>query len=84
MKQCIPIYVRANGLGNKYRSFVSTAMAVGISMATVALGGGYVILGYGYPVLFALGAPVAALIFGAYFRKSRGQLPLVPAEACLE
>jgi predicted MFS family arabinose efflux permease len=56
-------------------------------MSPNKLFGGYVIVGYGYPVLFGLGALmalVAALIFGAYFRKSRGQLPLVPAEAGLE
>ncbi len=62
------------------------SMAVGVSIAVIALGGGNVIVGYGYPTLFALGALlvlVAALIFGAYFRKSRRQLPLVTAEAGL-
>jgi predicted MFS family arabinose efflux permease len=62
-------------------------MAVGVSIATVALGGGYVIVRDGYPVLFALGALLAlaaALLFGAYFRNSRGQLPLATAQAGLE
>jgi predicted MFS family arabinose efflux permease len=61
-------------------------MAAGISIAAVALGGGYVIVGYGYSTLFALGALlvlVAALLFGAYFRKARRPLPLVTAEAGL-
>ena len=63
------------------------SMAVGISIASIALGGGYVIVGFGYPVLFALGALLAlaaTLIFGAYFRKSRGQPALATAEAGLE
>jgi predicted MFS family arabinose efflux permease len=72
----------------QWHTAISSAisMAVGVSIATVALGGGYVIVGYGYPTLFALGALlalVAALIHGAYFRKSRGQLPLATAEAGL-
>lgn len=60
----------------------ATSMAVGVSIATVAFGGGYVIVGYGYPTLFALGALlalVAALIFGAYFRKARRPLVMVEA-----
>jgi predicted MFS family arabinose efflux permease len=65
------------------------SMAVGISIATIALGGGSLIVSHGYPVLFALGALLAlvgALLFGTYFRRSRGQpqLPLVTAEATLE
>ncbi|NJL18107.1 MAG: hypothetical protein HC938_13970 [Nitrospira sp.] len=61
-------------------------MAIGISIAAVAFGGGYVIVGYGYPILFALGALfalAAALVFAAYFRKSRRPVPLVAAEAGL-
>lgn len=65
------------------------SMAVGVSIATVALGGGYVVVNDGYPVLFALGALLAlaaALHFAAHFRKPRSQprLPLVTAEASLE
>lgn len=62
----------------------ANSMAVGVSIAAVAFGGGYVIVGYGYPTLFAVGALlalVAALVFGAYFRKSRSPLPLATAEA---
>ncbi|MCE7982292.1 MAG: MFS transporter [Caldilinea sp. CFX5] len=65
----------------------ATSMAAGISIATIALGGGYVIVGYGYPTLFALGALlalVAALLFGVYFRKARSPLSLVTAEVGLE
>lgn len=63
------------------------AMAVGVSIAVIALGGGYVIVEYGYPSLFALGALLAlaaALVFGAYFRKTRSPLPLVTAAAVLQ
>jgi predicted MFS family arabinose efflux permease len=72
----------------QWHTAISSAisLAVGVSIATVALGGGYIIVGYGYTILFALGALMAlaaALIFGAYFRKSRGQLPLTTAEAGL-
>jgi predicted MFS family arabinose efflux permease len=77
-------------VGPQWHTAISSAlsMAVGISIATVALGGGYVIVGNGYTVLFALGALlalVATLIFGTYFRKSRRQpqLPLATAEAGL-
>lgn len=62
----------------------ANSMAVGVSIAAVAFGGGYVIVGYGYPTLFALGALlalVAGLVFGTYFRKTRGALPLVTAKA---
>jgi predicted MFS family arabinose efflux permease len=75
----------------QWHTAISSAMsmAVGVSIATVALGSGYVIVGYGYHTLFALGALlalVAALIFAAYFRRPRSQprLPLVTAEAALE
>jgi predicted MFS family arabinose efflux permease len=75
----------------QWHTAISSAisMAVGVSIATIALGGGYVIVHDGYAVLFALGALLAlaaALIFGAYFRKTRSQprLPLVAAEAGLE
>lgn len=75
----------------QWHTAISSAMsmAVGVSIATVALGGGYVIVSDGYIALFALGALLAlaaALIFGVYFRKSRSRprLPLATAEAALE
>ena len=52
----------------------SMSMALGIGIAVVAFGGGYVILAFGYPMLFAAGASLAifaALIFGVYFRLPR-------------
>lgn len=64
----------------------ANSMAVGVSIAAVAFGGGYVIVGYGYSTLFALGALLAlaaALLFAAYFRKARSPLPLVTAESSL-
>ncbi len=57
----------------------SMSMALGIGVAAVAFGGGYVILAFGYPTLFAAGALLAllaALIFGLYFRVPRGEAAL--------
>jgi predicted MFS family arabinose efflux permease len=73
----------------QWHTAISSAMsmAVGVGIATIALGGGYIIVGYGYTVLFALGALLAlaaALTFGAYFRKSRDPLPLATVQAALE
>lgn len=74
----------------QWHTAISSAisMAVGVSIAIVALGGGYVIVNDGYIVLFALGALLAlaaALLFGAYFRKPRSQprLHLITKEASL-
>ncbi len=57
----------------------SMSMALGIGAAVVAFGGGYIILAFGYPVLFAAGGSLAllgALIFGIYFRVPRGEAAL--------
>jgi MFS family permease len=56
-----------------WRTILSGALitALGVSIAGVAYGGGYVILAWGYPVLFLLGTVfslAAVLLFLAYFR----------------
>jgi predicted MFS family arabinose efflux permease len=66
----------------QWHTLISSAnsVAVGVSIAAIALGGGYIIVGYGYPVLFALGALLglaAALVFALFFRKARRPAPVV-------
>lgn len=49
-------------------------MALGVGIAAVALGGGYLIATWGYGTLFLAGAGfnvISALLFFAYFRKER-------------
>jgi len=62
-----------------WRTTLSGAMitALGVSMAVVAYGGGYVIIAWGYPMLFGAGCGfslAATLLFSAYFRRPRGRL----------
>ena len=52
-------------------------MSDGLSVAAMALGGGYIISDYGFPTLFLIGAgatAAGALLFWAYFRVPRGEL----------
>lgn len=59
----------------QWRTTISGAMtlALGLGIAVVALGGGYIIVHFSYTLLFALGALLAisaAVIFRGYFRNS--------------
>ena len=52
----------------------ATTMALGLSWGIVALGGGYLIVNYGYSSLFLAGAALStagALVFWGYFSKGR-------------
>lgn len=52
-------------------------MALGVGIAAVALGGGYLIATWGYDMLFLIGAGsnvISAFLFFAYFYKTRGGL----------
>jgi len=54
----------------------ATTMALGLSWAIVALGGGYLIVRLGYPSLFLASAGLSAagaLLFWSYFRQPRGE-----------
>jgi MFS family permease len=62
-----------------WRTILSGAMvtALGVSIAVVAYGGGYVIITWGYPLLFLAGSGfslAATLLFFAYFRRPRSIL----------
>lgn len=68
-----------------WRTAIASAMsmALGIGIAIVAYGGGFIIMGSGYPMLFIAGGMMAvagALIFSVYFRTPRGALaaPTLP------
>jgi predicted MFS family arabinose efflux permease len=72
-----------------WRTILSGAMitALGVSIAAVAYGGGYVILAWGYPVLFLLGmvfSLAAVLIFLAYFRPPHGTMAHHPVANVIE
>ena len=61
----------------------ATSMAVGLSWATMSLGGGYLIAVLGYPSVFAGGALLTfagALLFWAYFRIPRGEFARATAD----
>jgi predicted MFS family arabinose efflux permease len=61
----------------------ATMLSLGVGVSIVALGGGRVILNYGYTMLFAIGAMLAvagAVTFAAYFRSPRA----VPTTVALE
>lgn len=72
-----------------WRTILSGALitALGVSIAAVAYGGGYVISAWGYPTLFAAGSGfslAAALLFFAYFRRPRGRLAHQPVAKVME
>jgi predicted MFS family arabinose efflux permease len=60
----------------EWRTMMSSAttMALGLSWGIVALGGGYLIVNYGYSSLFLTGAALSAagaLVFWGYFGKGK-------------
>ncbi|HWQ11739.1 MAG TPA: hypothetical protein VNL77_03010, partial [Roseiflexaceae bacterium] len=64
----------------------ATTMAVGLSWAAMAWGGGYLITALGYRSLFIIGAGLTgtgALLFWAYFHRPRGEFArgTAPGEA---
>jgi predicted MFS family arabinose efflux permease len=72
----------------EWRTTMSSAMTLtmGGGIAIVASGGSNMLVRYGYPLLFGLGALLAvaaALLFWGYFRKPRGVLVRVPLEPAL-
>jgi predicted MFS family arabinose efflux permease len=72
-----------------WRTILSGALitALGVSIAAVAYGGGYVISAWGYPMLFAAGSGfslAAALLFFTYFRRPRGRLAHQPVAKGME
>jgi predicted MFS family arabinose efflux permease len=72
-----------------WRTILSGAMitALGVSIAAVAYGGGYVIFAWGYQILFLSGTGLslaAALLFFACFRPPRGTMAHHPVAIVME